>query len=115
MSTGKHLKTWAHHKPFRYDLDRRTFNLLVYCGQASSHRYALDGQRLCEALAHFSGKDVQIGTHRTKPPQGSIGQWLLATCKRGGIMSYLGPVLIAEGFADRGSQSDRIFIRPFAA
>ncbi len=114
MSTEKDLKTWARGKPFRYELDQCTFNVLVHCGQGASHQYTLDGQRLREALARFSGKDVQIGTHRTKPPRGSVGEWLLATCKRGGIMSYLGPVLIAEGFADHGSEPDRIFIRPFA-
>lgn len=70
---------------------------------------------LREALMKFSGREVKIGTHRTAPPDGSIGDWLRSRYQKGGIMSYLGPVLIAKGYAERGSEPDTIKINKFSA
>jgi len=59
-------------------------------------------------LDQFSGNEVSIGTSRTDPPQGSLGAWLMKTYGLYGMTSYIGPILIEEKFAIRGSASDRI-------
>jgi len=63
----------------------------------------------------FSGREVKIGTHRTAPPDGSIGDWIKGRFKLGGIMSYLGVVLVEEGYAERCSKLDRIRINKYPA
>jgi hypothetical protein len=86
----------------------------IHCGENFSRLYNITSAQLREALIKFSGRDVKIGTHRTDPPVGSIGDWLRQRFHRGGIMSYLGPILIAEGYAERGSGTDRIRIKQFS-
>jgi hypothetical protein len=77
-------------------------------GNGFAHSYSLDPLQLKKTLAQFSGREVGIGTHRTNPPDGSIGDWIRVEYRLGGFMSYLGPILIEEGFARRGSATDRI-------
>jgi hypothetical protein len=50
-------------------------------------------------LQRFSGRQVQIGTSKDTPPVGSVGEWVKANVNRSGLMSYIGPILIEEGFA----------------
>jgi hypothetical protein len=109
------LPTWGGKQRFRYEFDRSTLDVRIFCGDNCSRIYQLDGASLREALVKFSGKESLAGTHRTEPPPDSIGDWLRVHCKRGGIMSYLGPLLIHEGYAKRGTEKDRIYIKPFSA
>ncbi len=50
---------------------------------------------------HFFGREVDLGTSRTDPPEGSIGEWLISQTSIN-LASYIGPVLVEEGFADTG-------------
>ncbi|MGA2742415.1 MAG: hypothetical protein ABSG65_33875 [Bryobacteraceae bacterium] len=68
---------------FRYEFARSTLDVRVFCGQGFSR------------------------------PPGSIGDWFKVNWKRGGIISYLGPILIEEGYAKPGTDTDRIYIKPF--
>ena len=47
----------------------------------------------------FSGRDVPVGTSKDKPTPGSVGEWVKANINRSGLMSYIGPILMAEGYA----------------
>ena len=59
-------------------------------------------------LRHFSGREVSIGTHRTEPPDGSLGEWLKRNITPTALASYVGPILIDKGHAVKGSQPNRI-------
>lgn len=52
-------------------------------------------------LHHFRGRTVSIGTSRDNPPIGSVGRWLQGNVTRTAIASYVGPILVAEGYAEK--------------
>ena len=103
-SRGKTLPTWSGESSFRYE-GSVTTGITIRCGSEFSRRYSLCASQLREVLTLFAGREVPIGTHRTAPPKGSIGEWILLHFKRGGMMSYLGPILIEEGYAQRGDRA----------
>lgn len=61
-------------------------------------------------LHHFRGCTVDLGTS-FKPPGGSIGEWLkLNVLPKAKLASYVGAILIAEGYAERvGPSGIKIF------
>ena len=67
-----------------------------------------DAEHYAAMLARFSSQEVSIGTSRTNPPKGSLGEWLKNTYKHDAVTSYVGPILLKEQYAERGSRSDRI-------
>ena len=87
--------------------------ITFHTGVGFSHPYSLNATELHQILTEFSGREVKIGTHRTAPPDGSIGDWIKGRFKLGGIMSYLGVVLVEEGYAERCSKLDRIRINKY--
>jgi len=107
------LQTWSGKKRFRYEFSRSTLDVRIFCGEGFSRIYQVEGQAIRAALRQFCGKETPAGTNRTNPPTGSIGDWFLVNWKRGGIISYLGPILIEEGYAKPGTDTDRIYINPF--
>jgi hypothetical protein len=58
-------------------------------------------------LANFSGQEVTLG-HCPDPPPGSVEEWLKEQFDQWGLTSYIGPILVREGYAERGDQSGRI-------
>jgi hypothetical protein len=60
----------------------------------------------------FSGNVVDIGTSRDIAPKGSLGEWLQENVTKTAIASYVGPILIKEGFAEKIGQS-QIRVKPF--
>jgi hypothetical protein len=108
------MRTWTGASDFKYSGSVRA-GLQIYCGEGFLRRYAITATELREALVAFSGREVKIGTHRTAPPDGSIGDWIRRKFRKGGIMSYVGPILIEEAYAVRGGGTDRIQIKPFSS
>ena len=47
-----------------------------------------------------------MGTSRTEPPEDSIGAWLLMNVTPVAIASYVGPILVLEGYARRVGKHD---------
>ena len=56
-------------------------------------------------LTNFRGLSVKIGTSRTAPPKGSLGEWF-RDYERRAVTSYLGPILIREGYAEKVGRSE---------
>jgi len=52
-------------------------------------------------LNHFKGRRVPCGTSRTNPPRGSLGEWLMTNITRTAIASYVGAILVHEGYATK--------------
>jgi hypothetical protein len=52
-------------------------------------------------LGHFGGCTVDIGTSRDNPTEGSVGEWLQTHVCKTAIASYVGAILVEEGYARR--------------
>ena len=51
-----------------------------------------------------------IGTSRTDPPRNSVGEWLQLNVTRTALASYVGPILITEGYAEKAGGSKIRFL-----
>jgi len=47
----------------------------------------------------FRGRTVALGTSRDNPPPGSVVDWLQQNVTKVAIASYIGPILVHEGYA----------------
>ena len=59
-------------------------------------------------ITHFAGSTVKLGTSRDRQPQGSVGEWLIKNVTKKAIASYIGPILIEEGFAMKNQDPSMI-------
>ena len=50
-------------------------------------------------LNHFKGRIVDCGTSRTNPQLGSLGEWLKENLSKTALASYVGAILVKEGYA----------------
>src|SRR5205807_8699527 len=103
----RRMQTWSGRSRFECD-GFVGQNLDLYYGSGFKHTLTVSALDVGRLLATFAGKDVPLGTNRTTPPSGSVGAWLQSNVTKTAIASYLGPILIADGRATRGSASDRI-------
>jgi hypothetical protein len=98
---GKTLLTWGGAgETFCYEGSVKAGTIIHY-GEGfrwTATISALDYQRL---LRHFSSREVAIGTSKTAPPPGSVGQWMKANVHKTGLMSYVGAILLEEGIATK--------------
>src|SRR5258706_13575455 len=110
MATRKTLPTWSARKKFQYKGSVRK-GTTIYCGTDFRYAYTMSADQYAGMLAKFSGQEVNVGTSRTDPPNGSLGKWLTDKYGQYGMTSYVGPILIHEGFAIHGSASYRILVK----
>lgn len=97
-SWRKPLATWAGKSRFHYDgsVDEDT---TIWYGSKPYHT-CLTEQQYGQLLQHFRGRTVALGTSR-EPPRGSVGAWLQEHVTKRAIASYVGPILVHEGYAER--------------
>lgn len=60
-------------------------------------------------MVRFQGQTVNIGTSRTDPPVGSVGAWLFENVTKTNVMSFMGAVLVDEGFVKKAGGPDITF------
>lgn len=95
------LLTWAGRSSFSYIGSVRKGTKITYGSGYTMHVSASDYRRL---LTHFGRRHVPCGTSRTDRPHGSLGKWLLENVTKTAIASYVGAILVHEGYAvKRGS------------
>lgn len=94
----KKLKTWAGRSSFSYTESIKS-GTKIYYGKNNQIRISARDYR--KLLDYFEGKTVNIGTSRTNPPAGSIGGWLQENVTPVAIASYVGSILINEGYAEK--------------
>lgn len=70
-------------------------------GSGYGYSQQISAQQYASLLNHFNGQIVNIGTSRTNPPSGSVGEWLMQNVTRTAMASYVGPILIEEGYAEK--------------
>jgi len=90
------LGTWAGRSKFSYTGSVGQGTKIIY---GNNYPLSVSAFQYTNLLNHFRNKTIDIGTSRTNPPCGSVGEWLLRNVTKTGIASYVGPILISEGYA----------------
>jgi len=94
----KPLSTWAGRSEFHYDGSVYEGTDIWYGTKLCHDR--VSGQQYLRLLKHFRGRTVVLGTSR-EPPPGSVGAWLMEHVTKRAVASYVGSVLVHEGYAER--------------
>ncbi len=97
------MKTWAGRSTFRYDGCIARGTKITYGKGFSS---TVSAKQYVELLDYFRGRRVAIGTSRTDPTPDSVGEWLQSNVTKTALASYVGPILIIEGYAERVGSSE---------
>jgi hypothetical protein len=92
------LQTWAGRSIFNYHGSVQNGTTIIY---GLGHRIHVTSQQYNALLYHFQGQTVSAGTSRTNPPPSSVGEWLQINVTPTAISSYICPILINEGYAER--------------
>ncbi len=103
----KVLPTWGGRSKFKYSGSVSTETVIRY-GKDFKWEARMSEEQWKRPLSQFRGRTVSIGTSRTSPPADSVGEWLQEHVTKTAIASYVGPVLIHEGYAARDRKRDRI-------
>lgn len=77
--------------------------LIIY---GNNRRVNFSAKDFSKLLQHFKGRIVAIGTSHTEPPKDSVGEWIKDNTSKPAIASYLGPILIKEGYAEKVGRSE---------
>ena len=93
------MKTWAGKGDFKYNGSVDSGTTITYGSKQSRVSVTADDYSLLRQS--FLNQTVHIGTSRDNRPRGSLGQWLEQNVTRTAIASYVGPILIAEGYAKK--------------
>ena len=73
--------------------------IIIFFGK--NQKAELDSEQFKGLLYNFGGKRVAVGASHTNPPEGSLGEWLKINVTKVAIASYVVPVLIHEGYAQK--------------
>lgn len=92
------ISTWAAKSNFKYE-GSVLEGTKVYFGKGSSIYVSSDMFK--KLLDFFDGREVKIGTSRDNPPAGSLGEWLNENISKSAIASYVGAILVFEGYAHK--------------
>lgn len=92
------LPTWADRSSFEYIGSVAKGTRITY---GRGFTVTVTPSQYRDLLDHFGGSVVKIGTSRTDPPPGSVGEWLQANVTRAAIASYVGAILVHEGYAEK--------------
>ena len=99
------MKTWAGKgADFSYTGSVAQGTEITY--GSNKNRARVTAAQYGELVKHFKRKTVEIGTSHDNPPRGSVGKWLQENVTKTQLSSYVGPILISEGYASKigGSQ-----------
>lgn len=94
----ENLETWAGKSSFSYTGSVKSGTIITY---GSGFSLSVSADQYTKLLNYFEGRTINIGTSRTNPPRGSVGEWLQANVTKTAIASYVGPILISEGYAEK--------------
>ena len=108
------LPTWGGRSQFRYEGSVVT-GTDIYYGKGRNGKgwkIRIGANQYSALRRHFRNRgNIPIGTSRTNPPSGSLGVWLQVNVTRTAIASYVGPILVHEGYAEREGRHDIRIIR----
>jgi hypothetical protein len=105
---SKVLRTWANRREFRYSGSVASGTDIEF-GKGFRYKASVRADEYGRLLEHFANRgEVPMGTAFVNRPENSVGQWLADHVTKTAIASYVGPILIEEGYAKRGGESDLI-------
>ncbi len=96
------LPTWTGRSRFSYSGSVTEGTTITY---GSGFSLTISQTQYNALLNHFRSQTVDIGTSRDNPPHGSVGEWLHSNVTKTAIASYVGPILINEGYAEMVGRS----------
>ena len=102
------IQTWANQSTFEYIGCVATGTEILF-GTGNSRM--ITSQQWQNLRTNFLGQIVEIGTSRDNPPAGSMGEWFYRNVYDQALMSYVGVILVREGFAIRETDSTLRVIR----
>lgn|GEM_PF-496331 len=97
-NTFKELETWAGRSVFAY-VGNVAIGTRISFGKSAVIEITKD--QFDQLLKAFRGKRMNIGTSRDTPAKGSLGHWLQEKVSPTGTASYVGAILIDEGYAEK--------------
>ena len=101
------LKTWGERSIFKYEGTVEDGTKIFF---GRNQIVSISSEQYKDLLRIFKGRTVKIGTSRTSPPSGSVGEWLMNNVSKVAISSYIGAILINEGYAEKiGGSEIKIF------
>lgn len=90
------LLTWAGRSSFEYTGSVNNGTVITY---GTGFKVTVSAADYSSLIKNFSGSTVDIGTSRDTAPPRSLGEWLQRNVTKTAIASYVGPILINEGYA----------------
>jgi hypothetical protein len=101
------LPTWDGRSQFSYTGSVAQGTEIIY---GNRNKINVSATQYSSLLSHFRGSTVEIGTSHTEPPRNSLGAWMLDNITKTGIASYVGPILIHAGFAQKVARTQIKFL-----
>ena len=95
--------TWGKRSSFEYVGSVETGTEIKY-GQGRA--VTVTAQQYAALRKHFLNQVVAVGTSRTESPKRSLGEWLKNNVTKLAIASYVAPILLLEGYAERVDTRD---------
>lgn len=97
------MKTWAGRSKFSYTGSVAEGTTIRF-GKGFSLKRSSD--EYSKMITNFKGLTVNIGTSRTEPPKGSLGECFKANTGKSAVTSYVGQILIREGYAEKVGKTE---------
>ena len=95
----KKLLTWAEGSTFTYSGSVQE-GVQIFYGEKSACQ-KISKEQFSKMLQYFKERTVDIGTSRTNRSPESLRYWLEKNVCKQAIASYVGAILVDEGFARR--------------
>jgi hypothetical protein len=92
----KKLGTWDNRSNFKYVGSVKEGTKIFYGSGFSKFVSAAIYE---DMLGHFAKRTVDCGTSRTNPQLDSLGEWLKENVSKTALASYVGAILVSEGYA----------------
>jgi|GEM_PF-1629728 len=102
----RELKTFGGRSTFRYK-GKVKEGTTFYYGNKVSKDCHISAETYGKLLAEFAGKTVKLGAvFGSNAPEGSLGGWLYKyNITQASVATYIGAILIAEGYAEKHKRS----------
>ena len=99
--------TWGEKSEFDYSGDFPNDTTIRF-GTDLARSYTVTADQWDALLKAFQGRGyVALGTSRDSPPPGSIGEWWKSNYNTPALMSYIGRILLLEGYAQKRDDRER--------
>lgn len=94
----KKLETWAGRSDFSY-VGNVEIGVRITFGNANIAE--VSKEQFVQLLKTFQGKKTHIGTSRNAAAERSLGHWLQENVSKTALASYVGAILVDEGYAEK--------------